>query len=448
MKSGSPESRVNALQLRFRLVNFNPALWAFCTSAVIRFDIKGFRLSFRCSTRAASGLQYLDELKIVILKLAALIVAATRVAYAQNISIGAALGTNLTRNFPPSSMATGLYYTDTRTLVGGAVADWAFPGPVSIEADGLYRRLHALIPPTSSFSVVTWEFPILANYRLSVAGVTALLEAGPSLRATGNLNDIHPSHYGFTAGLGVETQMGRLRVAPIARYTHWAADQHPTPSTVRTETDQLELLVVFRARSLSNAHPLGSRLSFGVVTGTNLSGDFHTVTVSEFAAVRGPLANSGYSFQHLNASFRVSGGPMSFLGGPLVSLQLPKRLSVQAQAVYRPLRSSTQVLFADGRSHLSLKDHRTSWEFPILAQYQWRVHRAGPFVELGPAFHLLQGVYGASPYVIAAGAGVKVRVGHLKMAPGLRFSHWARSDPPTSTDPRRSEFAILTGFSF
>jgi hypothetical protein len=74
-----------------------------------------------------------------------------------------------------------------------------------------------------------------------------------------------------------------------------------------------------------------------------------------------------------------------------------KRLSIQAQAVYRPLRSSTQVLFADGRSHLSLKDHRTRWEFPLLAQYQWRVHRAGPFVELGPAFRLLQGVDGASP---------------------------------------------------
>jgi hypothetical protein len=41
VKSGSPESRVNALQLRFRMVNFNPALWAFCISAVIRFDIKG-----------------------------------------------------------------------------------------------------------------------------------------------------------------------------------------------------------------------------------------------------------------------------------------------------------------------------------------------------------------------------------------------------------------------
>jgi len=345
-------------------------------------------------------------------------------------------------------MAIGFNYTDTRTLVVGAVAERSAPGRVSIEAAGLYRRFHALIPPASSFSVVTWEFPVLANYRLSVAGVTALLEAGPSLRATGNLNDIHPSHYGFTAGLGVETQVGRLRVAPLARYTHWAPDQHPTPSTVRTKADQLELLVVFRARSLSNAHPLGSRLSFGVVAGTNLSPDFRSVTVSEFAAVRGPLANSGYSFQHLNASFRVSGGPMSFLGGPLVSLQLPKRLSIQAQAVYRPWRSSTQVLSADGRrNHLRLKDHRTSWEFPILAQYQWRV-RPGPFVELGPAFRLLQGVYGASPYGVAAGAGVEARVGHLKMAPGLRFTHWARRDPPASTDPRRSEFAILTGFSF
>ena len=103
------ESRVNALQLRLRLVNFNPALWAFCTGVVTWFDVRALdcRPAARLA-RAVNDLQYLDQVKIVILKLAALIVAATRESFAQNISIGAALGTSLTPNFHPPSMAIGL----------------------------------------------------------------------------------------------------------------------------------------------------------------------------------------------------------------------------------------------------------------------------------------------------------------------------------------------------
>jgi hypothetical protein len=395
----------------------------------------------------------LIEVKPVIVTLAALVIVLTRASYAQNFSIGAALGTHLTPNFQPSPSSpwvAGPLYTDARTLFGGAVAEWSLPSaPVSIEVDGLYRRLHARMLPASTFSVVTWEYPVLANHRISVAGVTALLQAGPSFRSTGNLNDIHPSHYGFTAGFGVETHVGQLRISPVARYTHWAPDQHPTPSSVRTKADQLELLVALRSRPLSNERPFGSRLSFGVVLGTNLSSDYGNATVSESEAVRGPLANIGFrSFQHLNAQFRVSSGPESLLGGPLVSLQLPKHLSIQAQAIYRPLRSQTQVVFADGRSRMNLQDHRTSWEIPVLAQYHWRALPAGLFVELGPAFRVLQGVYGASPYGVAAGTGVRASVWRLKIAPGLRFTHWTRPDSTASTDPRQNELAILTGFSF
>jgi hypothetical protein len=390
--------------------------------------------------------------KKVIVRLALLAMVVIRLSFAQNLSIGAAVGTHFTPNFQPSPAGSRLYYTDARIMFGGAVAEWSFvSAPVSIEVDGLYRRLHALIPPTSTFSVVTWEYPVLANYRVSVAGVNALLEAGPSFRSTGNLNDIHPSHYGFTAGLGVEMQVGQMRIAPLARYTHWGPDQHPGPHTVRTKVNQLELLVALRSRPLSNEHPFGSRLSFGFVVGTNLSSDFRNSAVSELDAVRGPLANIGYRSlqQVMNARFSVSSGPMSFLGGPLVSFQLPEHLTIEAQAVYRPLRSQTEVVFVDGRSRMTLQDHRTSWEIPLLAQYHWRARLpAQPFVELGPAFRVLQDVYGASPFGVAAGTGVSTRVGHLKIAPGLRFTHWARPDPTASTDPRRNELAVLTGFSF
>ena len=99
-----------------------------------------------------------------------------------------------------------------------------------------------------------------------------------------------------------------------------------------------------------------------------------------------------------------------FAGGPLVALELQKHLSLEVGAIYRPLRSSVQVFLASARKDLRLADHRSTWEFPVLAQYQWRVRRAKPFVEMGPSFRLLQGVYGAAPYGIAVGAGVEESV--------------------------------------
>jgi hypothetical protein len=377
-------------------------------------------------------------------KLAVLIASALTAASAQNLSIGGAAGTNLTSNFQPFSVAPDISYINTQTLLLGGVAEWSFAGPLSIEADGLYRRLHEH-DPFSSFSVVTWEFPVLAKYRFRLSHLTPFVEAGPSFRATGNLNDIHPSHYGFSAGVGVERQAGRLRIETAVRFTHWAADLESVPSDIRTKTDQLELLVAFRSPSLSNTRPFGAHVSLGAVAGTNLTGDFGTVTSSQFPQA---LANSGYSPQEVKAPFVDSAGPRSFMGGPVAALELPRQVSIEVDAIYRPLRSFVQALLSNGHENLTYEDHRTTWEFPILARHRWRLGAAGPFVEMGPSFRLLQDVYGAAPYGIAAGAGVETRAGRVRIAPCLRFTHWALPDASAPTNPRRGEVALLTGFSF
>lgn len=368
--------------------------------------------------------------------------------FAQNLSMGAVLGTNLMPSFQPFLSAPGISYANTPTLLCGADAEWSFPGPISIEGDVLYRRLHVVGDPlSSSFSVVTWEFPILAKYRFSLPHLSPFLEAGTSFRATGNLNGIHPSHYGFTAGIGVDKRVGRLHIEPTLRYTRWAQDL-PSLSDVRTEVDQLEFVVGLRPPSLSNTHPFGAHISLGAVAGTNLTGDFGKVTSPAFPPA---LANSGYTYQLAqlaNATYLTSAGPRSFLAGPQITLALPRRFSIAVEAVYRPLRSSVEIFPANSHLELSYQDHRSTWEFPVLAQYHWRIRRAKPFLELGPSFRLLQDVYGASPYGVAAGAGVETNVGKLKIAPRLRFTHWAQQEPAVATDPRRGEVAILTGFSF
>jgi hypothetical protein len=384
-------------------------------------------------------------MRVLALSLAGLLALPVHALLAQNLAFGGVLGANLTPNFQPFYSATGIAYTNTHTLLAGVEAEWSFAGAISIEADGLYRRLHELGIPPSAFSIVTWEFPILAKCRFPRPRFTPFLEAGPSFRATGNLNDIHPSHYGFTAGFGIERQVGRLRLETAVRYTHWAADLHSIPSDIRTSSDQLELLVGFRAPSLSNTRPFGAHLSLGAVAGTNLTGDFATVSSSQFPAA---LANSGITVQPGKETFVDGAGPRSFLAGPLAAWELPKRFSVEVEAVYRPLRSYVQAFLSDGRQNFTYQDHRSTWEFPILARHRWRIGRGEPFIELGPTFRLLQDVYGAEPYGIAAGAGVETRAGRLKIAPGMRFTHWARSEPAAPANPRRGEVAVLTAFSF
>ena len=69
--------------------------------------------------------------------------------------------------------------------------------------------------------MLTWEFPLLAKYRFPTRRLQPLIELGPSFRATGNLNDADPSHFGITAGAGIETSLSRLKIAPVVRFTRW-----------------------------------------------------------------------------------------------------------------------------------------------------------------------------------------------------------------------------------
>lgn len=142
-------------------------------------------------------------------------------------------------------------YSTLKDYVIGPTLEVGIPWRgLSVEIGALYRpmnltiagrrpdgSLHSISPAT----VVTWQFPALAKYRFGSRPLKPFIEAGPSFRVTGNLNNATPSAYGGTAGLGVEAQLGRLKIGPVVRYTHWAADADFAGS--RTKRNQAELLV-------------------------------------------------------------------------------------------------------------------------------------------------------------------------------------------------------------
>lgn len=118
----------------------------------------------------------------------------------------------------------------------------------SVEADGLYRPLHGSEPEfgrSVRFAHLTWEFPVLAKYRIPLTSrLRPFFEGGPSFRAEGNLNLRNASHYGATFGGGVETSFHRLRVAPTYRYTRWSGGDE-SGAVSQTHRNQHQLLVSF-----------------------------------------------------------------------------------------------------------------------------------------------------------------------------------------------------------
>ncbi|HEY3454116.1 MAG TPA: hypothetical protein VGK64_05890 [Bryobacteraceae bacterium] len=120
----------------------------------------------------------------------------------------------------------------------------------SIEIDALYRPMNLTtagvredgsLNSISPATVVTWELPALLKYRFGPGRMKPFIEAGPSFRVAGNLNNAAPSPYGATGGLGVEAQIGKLRISPVVRCTHWAAD--PDFAGSRSKRNQVELLI-------------------------------------------------------------------------------------------------------------------------------------------------------------------------------------------------------------
>ena len=79
---------------------------------------------------------------------------------------------------------------------------------VFVEVDGLYRPAHMIdgtvladgsIRNGEGSALLTWEFPILAKYKMSFSKVAPLIEAGPSFRAIGHGDSEDHSHHGSPA---------------------------------------------------------------------------------------------------------------------------------------------------------------------------------------------------------------------------------------------------------
>ena len=354
-------------------------------------------------------------------------------AFAQNLSLGVIAGANLTRGIQ-----------STTTPIAGAMLDWSMPHNFSLEFDGIW---HSYPAGPQLGTEITWELPVLAKYKLPLSFCKPFVEAGPSFRIGA------PTDSGLSVGAGVEFHvLHNLNIAPTLRYTHWLSNA--PGNFAGWNPNQVEFVTAFSSHAGENSHPLGPYVFLGVVLGSTLTDDFRIVS---------PTSVVQYgSFPPFTAT-SVSIGQSTFLIGPSLEIQLPLDLAVEIDALRRPIPeisywtvpggtalTPSQTAALNALNAASQSSTPVTWVFPLLAKYRLLLSRAEPLVELGPSFRLPEELNGGhlSTYGITGAVGIEVHLLRIRIAPQVRFTHWASDSPAGSTRFNPSQLEFLTAFSF
>jgi hypothetical protein len=167
-------------------------------------------------------------------------------AFGRRLSIGLIAGIGLGKDFKVGSLSPQ-QTPEANSGIYGAMLETSLPKDWALEVDGLYRPLHGgdvEFGQPVRFAHLTWEFPVLAKYRFpGNSRIRPFVEGGPSFRAEGNLNLAPVSHFGGTAGAGVEAKLYWLKVSPMLRYTRWSGQASNVSS--QAWTNQTQVLVSF-----------------------------------------------------------------------------------------------------------------------------------------------------------------------------------------------------------
>ena len=149
-------------------------------------------------------------------------------------------------------------------------------------------------------------------------------------------------------------------------------------------------------------------------------------------------------------------GSKDYIVGPSLEVHLPLRLSVELDALYRPLHLTITNIVIPRPTPFTTSETRNSWEFPLLVKYRLSVPLVKPFLEAGPAFRTVASFPNDAPHLsaagFAAGAGAELKLGPLRVGPEIRYIRWG-SDSRTglsSFGPQSNlnQAEFLLGISF
>jgi hypothetical protein len=371
---------------------------------------------------------------------------------------------------PPQIISqTARFSNGSRNFVLGPTLELRLPLGLAIEANALYRPMEFQIRQTTSLPlsatsitlvnrVDAWELPVLGKYRLPLPVVKPYVAAGPSFRATAALLAKHMSGTGISTGIGIETRLGPLLIAPEVRYTHWGADgTYPSPYYVKSEQNQVEFLVGLATRSgLSKATALsvaGWRRS--VAVGVKGGWPFANAFIADsYSRITYPALSCGDFSLKLatctpyEATVETHRASRYYLVGPSVEVHLPLHLSVEGDALYSPLS------LAPPPSQFFLPAIQTyvSWSFPVVGKYRFRLPFAQPYLEIGPTFRTASSPINhyLSKEGVTAGVGVEATVWKVRLSPEARYVRWGADTPDAGVyyASRRNQAQFLLGLYY
>ncbi len=156
-------------------------------------------------------------------------------------------------------------------------------------------------------------------------------------------------------------------------------------------------------------------VSFGVKAGVPITGAFDTLK-------SGPV-------NYLDQSRR-------YLIGPAIEVNLPFRLSVEADALARRLGVDANATDSSATARV----RATSWDFPIMGKWRLLPGPVRPFVGAGPVFRYYSSLdfSGVRSLVTLSstrlannrqtgfifGGGVELKLGRFRIIPELRYTRW------------------------
>jgi hypothetical protein len=145
--------------------------------------------------------------------------------------------------------------------------------------------------------------------------------------------------------------------------------------------------------------------------------------------------------------------------GPTFELNLPHGVAFEADLLYKRLEYSYSPPDSSIIQTNSATVNASRWELPVLLKYKIGGQHFQPFLDLGGSFNRVVHIEGMNiaelrhrhTKGIAIGAGVERRLGLLRIAPEVRFTHWADRnfgvrDAPLRSNLTQAEFLI--GFEF
>jgi hypothetical protein len=304
-----------------------------------------------------------------------------------------------------------------------------------------------------------WEFPILAKYRLPLHAVKPYIAAGPSFRATSSSLGKYMSGTGISAGIGIETRVGPLLVAPEVRYTHWGADgAYASPNHLTSYSNQVEFLMGLATGSgvSAMASPSASGWRKYLAVGVKGGLPFMTAFIADSygrvtfpsvpCIVFGPNAPVCPVSEGTVETHQAS---RNYLVGPTVEVHLPRHLSIEADALYDPL----SLVAPPNRLGLlpSIQTYG-SWSFPVVGKYRFHLPLVKPYLEAGPTFRTASSTINRylAKTGVTAGVGVEATAWKIHLSPEVRFVRWGAdaSEAGMFYPSRRNQAQFLVGVSY